>query len=77
MSPLGKNEQSQRAGEIHTGEDRDRQRETETESEMAKQVRKLFAELAKGKTEAAYWAMAAPQAEMSQLGCHMRRWHWR
>jgi len=70
MSPLGKNEQSQRAGEIHTDEDRDRQREVEREREreLAKQVRKLFAELAKGKTEAAYWAMAAPQAEMSQLG---------
>lgn len=78
MSPLRKNEQSQRAGEIqaHTSDSRRRQQTENTyitkEREMMRGV-KTSAEVVCGagkrQTEAAYWAMAAPQAEMSQLGC--------
>lgn len=43
------------------------------ESSGAKTSADVVCGAGKRQTEAAYWAMAAPQAEMSQLGCHMRR----
>lgn len=80
MSPLRKNEQSQRAGEIQahnrqhqTTTGRDGERGGGVESSGAKTSADVVCGAGKRQTEAAYWAMAAPQAEMSQLGCHMRR----
>lgn len=75
MSPLRKNEQSQRAGEIQAHKRQPQTTETHRERERGGRVRgmKTSAEVVCGagkrQTEAAYWAMAAPQAEMSQLGC--------
>lgn len=60
--------------------DSTRRQQTETvrewggmESNGAKTSAEVVCGAGKRQTEAAYWAMAAPQAEMSQLGCHMRR----
>lgn len=52
----------------HTSDSRRRQRHTERERGM-KTSAEVVCGAGKRQTEAAYWAMAAPQAEMSQLGC--------